>query len=328
MKKMKDTIMNLPRFMKLKSSQTQLRLQHGFAAGLFAASLFMVPTASAGQNGAPFLSASASTASEAIKVSLNSAGATASLVEFEPSSHAQQNRPNSNRRANRGDRRANRNSSRRQRRADRRERRRERRFRNRSDRNRSDRNRSDRQRGDRNRDNRPRGDGSRGDRPRGDKSRDRSRDNGSRRDRRFRDDRGFRNDRRGRSDRRFRRGRDYRRFGGSSRGYSRYGRNGRFGNRSAYRGRSFSHGYVSKSSHGYFCSEHSIFHYFAGFSPIGYTKTAFYGRRGYRYADTCYPVEKVDYYRGRKALVKAIACYDEYDNLYIKKGSYYVSGYY
>jgi len=147
-----------------------------------------------------------------------------------------------------------------------------------------------------------------------------------------RSDRGFRNSRRAhkngvrRSHRRSKRLHHNRGFRHT--GYSGFHRSGfailpftgvRYGHglRSSHRG-----------GHGYFCSDHSVFHYFLGFDPLGFSRISTYGRSNYRYSKECYPVEKVGYHKGRKALLEAILCYDSFNYPYIKKGSTYVVEYY
>ncbi|MEL6789832.1 MAG: hypothetical protein AAFU58_03940 [Pseudomonadota bacterium] len=39
-------------------------------------------------------------------------------------------------------------------------------------------------------------------------------------------------------------------------------------------------------------------------------------------------MEKVDFHRGRRALIGGILCYDGYDRPYIKRGSRYVKRFY
>jgi len=188
----------------------------------------------------------------------------------------------------------------------------------RSDRPRGDRPRSDRPRNDRPRSERPRGDRPRGDRPRGDRLRgDRSR--GDRRSDRY--DR--RSDRRRYDRRSDRRDRRYYRRHVRDRGYSRT----RYSSR-RYSGRRYAHGYNSRRGHGYYCLEHALFHYFVGFDPLGFSRVSHYGRSSYRYPSSCYPVEKIGYHRGRKALLRAILCYDAYDYPYLRRGSRYVVDYY
>ena len=175
----------------------------------------------------------------------------------------------------------------------------------------------DRPRGDRPRNDRPRGDGPRNDRPRGDRPRrDRRDDNADRR----RDDR---SDRYRRRDQRpaYRRDR-YRDSGYRDRRYR-----SDFYRRPGYAGRRYAHGYRRRSGHGYFCLEHGLFHYFIGFDPFGFTRVAHYGRSGFRYSRDCFPVEKVDYWRGRKALIGGIMCYDSYGYPYIMRRSRYVKRY-
>jgi len=96
--------------------------------------------------------------------------------------------------------------------------------------------------------------------------------------------------------------------------------------RRAYTGRRYGHGY-SGGGHGYFCADHGVFHYFRGYDPFGFIRVAAYGRPGYRFPRDCYPVERVDFYRGRRALIGGIMCYDAFGYSYIRPGSRYVKRY-
>lgn len=114
--------------------------------------------------------------------------------------------------------------------------------------------------------------------------------------------------------------------------------NGHFGHNSfhrsgfssrVYKGKRFSHGlHHSHGGHGYFCLDHSVFHYFLGFDPFGYSRIGFYGRSNFRYPDACFPVEKLGFHKGRKAIFHSILCYDEFDYPYLLQDSTFVYEYY
>lgn len=56
--------------------------------------------------------------------------------------------------------------------------------------------------------------------------------------------------------------------------------------------------------------------------------TAYYRGSPYYGYDDCYPVAKIDYYRGRRARIGALMCYDDYGYAYIRAGSRYLIEFY
>ena len=220
--------------------------------------------------------------------------------------------------------------------------------RSRSSRQRSgDNNRSDRSRSDRSRSDRSRSDRSRSDRSRRDQTSDQR---GNARDRSSAQPRGSDQTRSARQDQqRFDAPRNARRDADSRRGSSRAtdrrsdGRSARGSNRRSdrhfrsgysrsgyrrYSGKRFAHGYRSRRGHGYFCIEHALFHYFTGFDPYGFSRVSYYGRRNFAYPNACYPVERVGPYRGRRALIRAIQCVDDYGYAYLYRNSQFVVRYF
>lgn len=85
------------------------------------------------------------------------------------------------------------------------------------------------------------------------------------------------------------------------------------------------HGHGPRRGHGYYCNEHFVFHYYAGYDPYGWRRAY---HRGYYAPRGCYTVERIEYRRGRRVLVGAIVCHDRYGYPYIKLGSRYVVRYY
>lgn len=89
-----------------------------------------------------------------------------------------------------------------------------------------------------------------------------------------------------------------------------------------YGGRYYGHGHGPRRGHGYWCSSHSIFHYYKGYDPFGWAYASFgWNLYSSAYVRDCDVVSQTFYRRGRRYEEVALLCYDSWGYGYIKPGS-------